>query len=100
MIRFSRYPDSPDCFYLLWLEPPTFREVQVHVHLSEIRRFFGDRPHDTRIYTNEELTRFFTYKAEILGAKGEYSQKLARSKVRLTPARRVRKPNSPGEGVE
>ena len=100
MIKFGRYPDSPDCFFLKYLEPPSHKEVSVHVHISEIRRFFGQRPNETVIYNESQLFHFFTYKSELLGAKGEYPQKVAKNKARLSPTRRVGKPNSPGEGVE
>jgi len=101
MIRYGRYENSPDCFYLKFLDPNNnMRERDIHIHISEIRRFFGNRPNEPVIYNDSQLNEFFTYRAKIEGAKGDYPQKSARSRARITPTRRRGKPNSPGEGVE
>ena len=100
MIRYRRYENSPDCFELIYLDPQSVKEKREHVHVSEIRRFFGHGPNETVIYSDSQLIEFFIYKCELIGTKGDYFQKAARKRARLQSTRRVGKPNSPGEGVE
>ena len=100
MIKFSRYFNSPDCYYVLFVDSLTRKEKEIHVHISEIRRFYGERPNAPRIFNNTELTEFFRFKLDQLGANGEYHEKKAKNNVRLLAPRRRSKPNSPGEGVE
>lgn len=98
MIRYRRYENSPDCFELVFLDPKDLRERREHVHISEIRRFFGHKPNEVVVYNDSDLSKFFTYKAELLGSRGEYFQKNPRRHAKINPTRRRDKPNSPGEG--
>ena len=84
---------------MIYLDPESLREKREHVHVSEIRRFFGVRPNEPRIFNDTELTEFFTYRCELLGTKGDYFKKKAKNRGRMTATRRASKPNSPGEGV-
>jgi len=100
MIRYSTYPNSPDCYQLMFVDPPTRKEREIHIHISEIRRFFGHHPHDRILYTHEELLKFFTYRLNLEGQSGEYGKKKAKSQARLHSKRPKAKPNSPGEGEQ
>ena len=97
MIRYGQFPNSPDCYYVNYLEINSRIERSLHVNISEIRRFFGHHPGEHLLYSPQELIEFFTYRLDLEGQSGEYGKKKAKSQARMNSKRSRVKPNSPGE---
>ena len=98
MIKFGRYVNSPECFWVNYLDIHDFKEKSLHVHISEVRRFYGESPKDRILYDDSALIKFFTWRLEFEGQNGEYGKKKARAQVRLNAKQSTSKPHSPGKG--
>lgn len=97
MIKYGTYTNSPECY---WVSYPKSDNELIHVHISEIRRFFGVTPATKILFSAHELLEFFTYRLKLEGEMGEYRKKKAQSQARITHKRPRGKPNSPGEGKQ